>query len=230
MGGYKQVLAANDVVLWRNSDNVHQFYEYISTEVMEDFHVNSGIEYKDLDAIFPMLSNVNSILEVGAGSGRVLRFLQQHLPDKKVAAIEQVPAYCDSLNQHFGDYANIIQGDILTYQPHCKFECILQMWAGICDFNIGEQQRLLKKFADLLDEGGFAALESVLKSTESNHSEMVVTGDAEHQIKFGDGLINCYVADANLITKMARRAGFSSVTPLYYYPQGKKRIVYILKK
>ncbi len=224
------MLATSGVALWRNLDNVHGFYEYISTEVMETFHVSSGIGYRDLEVILPMLSDVSSILEVGAGSGRVLRFLQKYFPDKKVVAIEQVPVYYDFLVDHYGDYANIIHGDIMRYKPCCQFECILQMWAGICDFNINEQQALLNKFARLLKEGGFVAVESLLRSTESNHSQVIVTGASEHQIKYGEGLINCYVADTKLMIAMAKDAGFSTITPLYYYPQGKKRIVYIMRK
>ena len=85
-------------------------------QIQRDYYSRTAEEYDSghaerehivaghLLAAFIKLNNIRSVLDVGAGTGRAMRFLQEHCPDVSVKGIEPVSelreiAYCNGISE-----------------------------------------------------------------------------------------------------------------------------------
>jgi len=155
-------------------DNVKNalFYDSISLDLLPDFSVRGGLESGcDLDLIANYIAHVNSILEVGAGYGRVISNLFKRGYNKNLVAIERSKKFCDLLRQNYDGKLEIINADIKSFEYSRQFDLILWLWSGICDFSQEEQGDVLLKIAGFLKKEGVLVVDSLLPSTLPANAE-----------------------------------------------------------
>jgi len=88
-----------------NNDN-YRFYNKFSIEEFVKFSELAGLNtFTDLDLIRSKIEifNYDSILEVGAGSGRVIQYLLENNYKGKIIAIERNPVLYANLENKYGN-------------------------------------------------------------------------------------------------------------------------------
>ena len=98
----------------------------------------------------------NTILELGAGNGRLARALATF--EKEVTTIELVPEIVESAKQSYSDKVNSLCGNFYTIELVESFDVILYMDG----FGIGtdiEQIKLLKRIYNWLTEDGIGLID-----------------------------------------------------------------------
>jgi phospholipid N-methyltransferase len=147
---------------WRNADN-KEFYEKMPVSVLQESARATGMALnKDLHCLLPYIKNAESILEVGAGYGRVIDFILQEHPGSHITAIERCPQFFDFLSQEYRDPdVNLIYGDISSYAFKKKFDVVLWLWAGMLEFSQKEQARELNKCAGAIHRNGKIVVDAI---------------------------------------------------------------------
>ena len=84
---------------WSNLDNAH-FYENISIETMLEYAKKGGFDdCCDVQAIHYYLIGANLILDLGAGYGRAIKYLNKHFPNAKLTALERSSSFCAHMQE-----------------------------------------------------------------------------------------------------------------------------------
>jgi ubiquinone/menaquinone biosynthesis C-methylase UbiE len=132
-----------------NRDN-HPFYDQMSAEALSSFAQQNGfIPARDIELILSRLGFVpSSVLEVGAGAGRVVDALLAKLRAGKIFALERSPILLEHLQDRFvtDDRVEIIAGDVSSIDLP-EVDLTLWVWSGITDFGPEEQPVILSRLA-----------------------------------------------------------------------------------
>src|SRR5438552_4126970 len=164
---------------WNNKDNDH-FYDKSFIENVPYLINRSGLEAnQDLLAIKNKMMSATSILEMGAGYGRVIDFLIKNDYSGQISAIEKSNHLYELLQTKYSHQVNLYHGDIREFSIHGKFNLILWLWCGIADFNSEEQRQILAKLTSLLTQTGAIVIDTVqcpsdqIKQAKNQPSQMV---------------------------------------------------------
>jgi cyclopropane fatty-acyl-phospholipid synthase-like methyltransferase len=115
----------------------------------------------DIQNLEIYINKSDSILDVGAGWGRVLNYLIFHKKYKgKLYALERSQQFYSYLKREFANQVELYNEDIRTFSSHNKVDLILWMWAGIAEFNQQEQKQVIIRLASILCEGGYLIIET----------------------------------------------------------------------
>ena len=226
--GGQPMLAINETALWYNKDN-QTIYEHFNKGEIDRYYSNLGIGNKDLDALGPLIEQATDVLEVGAGSGRVVNYILEHHPEKQVVAVERVTAFYQNLEEHYGHRAVIVHSDIMQYRPRKTFDTILLLWAGICEFNLEEQENLVAHLSALQSDDGCLVIETMMSAYDSSNVTTIQQSN-DYLIERGDDTMHCHIPSLSAMQCMGAEAGYQSVTPLYYQSRDCKRVLYVLRK
>ena len=151
---------------WSNSEN-RKIYDQYDFNIVDSLLKRSGLGNNiDLELLQPYVIQSESILEVGAGLGRVLQFFIRNKFHGNLSAIEQSSSFCKSLANRFDKRVNIFQENLLEFHIQCKYSCILWLWCGVYDFNKDEQRDVLEKLVSSLEDDGILILDFVFVGTE----------------------------------------------------------------
>lgn len=139
---------------WSNSNSIVMYkkmpLDYFKNEATQG-GLNNGCDVK---AITKYIKNAKSILEVGAGYGRVLSHIIKKGFSGELFALEREIKLCRLLKKQFPQIP-IIHTDIRQFKIKYKFDLILWMWASLCDFSRTEQQPVLNNLVSHLSTNGF---------------------------------------------------------------------------
>jgi SAM-dependent methyltransferase len=148
---------------WNNDDNL-QYYENLPLETFQKYAQLAGLDtYCDLELIRPQIMQANSILEVAAGYGRVLDGLTQMGYQNRVVAIER----CAKSYQHLKTatekkpHIHAMHSDIRNFDSAEKFDLILFLWTGLCEFTSAEQFSILANLSCSLKPNAFIVVDSM---------------------------------------------------------------------
>lgn len=156
-------MSKNDLLIapWSNLNNI-EFYETLSPEYYYAVATQGGLDnYCDVNALLPYISKATSILEIGAGYGRVLKGILKTGYNKSLYAVERSRKACKYLVENFSNAAKIICTDINDFKPEDKFDLILWMWAGLCEFAKDEQLPALSCLLPSLNIGGHIIIDLI---------------------------------------------------------------------
>lgn len=141
-----------------------KFYETISHSHMIDLVKMCGLSSNaDLFYIKNYIKGANSILEIGAGYGRVIDFMLTINPHAQISAIEYSSTLCKILRNTFRDTINLIEADITKIRPKQlsgKFDLITWMWGSIIDIDSSERLKFIKKTYKALNNGGTLVIDA----------------------------------------------------------------------
>lgn len=139
---------------WSNSANI-SLYKNMPLSFYKKEAKQGGIDNGcDVKAIAAYINKANSILEVGAGYGRVLFHITKSGYKKELYAIERSNRMCKFLMRKFSYVAKIVCADIRSLEIDRKFDLILWMWASICEFSKNEQLSALAQLTKHLQTDG----------------------------------------------------------------------------
>lgn len=188
---------------WSNVNNGN-FYQKMR---FEDFFQNAiqggldtGIDVKNLEKY---ITNANSILEVGAGYGRVLTHILNLGYTGKLVAIERDKKFCQFLQSQFNSRADVFCEDIFDFKPNKKFDLILWMWGSICEFSKAEQLKVISQLASMLNKNGHLILDTIPIECASVNA----TALSPHYrvIKTHHGKDYCYLPSDDDIVQFAKK-------------------------
>lgn len=218
-----------DTKTWTNKDN-KAFYEKVPIGYFIDVATQGGLDDgNDILAIKHYIKNTGSILEVGAGYGRVIENLLKQGFCGHLTAIERNPVLCKHLQENFGEKIEIICHDILHTTLTNKYDLILWMWTGICEFSKDEQPLVINLLSNSLNANGLLVIDVVpIECTTQNsldkdkHNRIITTS-------YGNNY--CYLPDSSEIDEYARYSGLKQREIIAYQTKtNKTNYLYILEK
>jgi phospholipid N-methyltransferase len=198
---------------------------------LDEFYKNAVIggldSGKDIDVIMPYVNAAESILEVGAGYGRVLNHLITRGYKGKLSGIERSGKLCKWLNSQYQQRVMILKGSLMTITHQEKYDLILWMWTGLAEFSKDEQITGLKKMLQYLNPEGKIILDMV-PLTEKTLNTVALTVQ-EHIFETKYGTDHCYLPSEEEITGYAHAIGLNKVEKIAYKPLPERtRLFYIL--
>ncbi len=217
---------------WTNYDNC-DFYEKITVAGMRYFAETVGLASGcDLKNIVPFWQSANTILEIGAGYGRVISYLRANRFGKKITAIERSKALFRSLQKKFDNFDDSItlqHGDIHNSREITeKYDVIFMLWSGIADFPPIEQRELICNLRKKLNVGGKLILDTLPEDVTPTNMQASETERVFKQI-FNNSTVYTYSMTINEIDLIAKHARFHSVEHLSYYTDtNKQRMLHVL--
>lgn len=134
-----------------------KFYDAISHAHLHNLVKMCGLQANvDLLPLKNRIKNARSILEVGAGYGRVIDFMRAVNPSAKIDTIEYSHALCATLRSQYNDTVAIIETDLTKIKPKTlgKYSLITWMWGSIIDIDPTQRLKFLKKIYRALRVGG----------------------------------------------------------------------------
>lgn len=139
----------------------HDYYELWTPSVFLQYLKNAGLDnFCDLALCHDLLASAHNILDVGAGYGRAIHYIQDHFENKSITAIERSGIMCRYLRETFSeDNVTVLEQDIFDYQSDQQFDCILFLWASICCFTDQEIVVLLRQLKDNLVNTGYMIID-----------------------------------------------------------------------
>lgn len=218
-----------EISYWQNSDN-SEYYENIPVENLKDFAIRGGFENGcDIDLIFPYISESNSIIEVGAGYGRVLNHLLRKDYKGKLYAVERSKNLFEHLSCHFKNKVNLINADAKYLALVEKVDTILWMWSNISEFPKNEQEAVLNHLSQWLNPNGLLVVETILHTLVPKNVDLV---DGQSYIVYSEyGTAYGYTPSSEEIQVYANRIGFKNVNKISYKTDtGRERILHLLRR
>lgn len=214
---------------WKNADNIG-FYDEVSMEYWENYLSKSGPENGiDIQKITSYVTQAKTILEVGAGYGRVLDLLKQYEGDKQLTAIERSERMCQILREKFGHSIHLFEEDLLSFQTDNSFDLILWMFGGIANFSQQEQWQVLQNLQRHLQPQGSLIIECIASSDGLDHAAF--EKNQEYSITIDGSLLHVYIPCLVEIQQYAENLGFATCQCLpYYTSNGTQRNIYILSR
>jgi len=213
---------------WNNSDNA-AMYKKMPLKYFKQETIQGGLDNGcDVKAVTKYIKNAKSILEVGAGYGRVLNHVVKNTFRGELFAVEREPKLCAILKKRFPQIP-IISADIRKFKIKHKFDLILWLWASLCDFSQVEQLPILKNLVSHLNTNGFLILDLIPTNCKIinaiNHDKQNKTMRTPYGNNYGyfPSLeeIDLYTQKLNVLKK-------EIIT--YITKTNKKRHLYVLQK
>lgn len=207
---------------WSNCNNKN-FYKNMQLEDFYQGAIQGGLDTGiDIKHIQKYIRHASSILEVGAGYGRVLSHILNLGYTGKLVAVERDQKFYQFLQSQFYLQADIFCDDIANFSPDEKFDLILWMWAGICEFSKAEQAQIISHLANMLNENGYLIFDMV--PIECNSINAIELTPYNRIIETSYGKDYCYFPSDDEIMQYAQRAGlFCHENLIYYTNTNRKR-------
>lgn len=208
--------------MWSNDDN-DMFYDKISKATLMKFLERSGLEKNaDLQLIKEYIFSASSILEVGAGYGRVIEYLICNGFSGDIVAIEKCKKFYGILCDKFSSQAKIINVNLLDLKMEKKFDLILWLWFGILDFTESEQFIALKKLLQLLSPAGHIIIDTIYIDCEQKKIPLQLQ---RNQIMKADGLsLRRHIVSTEEIKNYAQKLNLNKITYFTYSTSEKNAI------
>ncbi len=216
--------------------NNREFYNRAG-EWLHSLSERKGIALgEDLRAIAPTLEPILKspsarVLEIGAGRGRVIRWLLTHFPQAKIIGVDQSERTAENLSDTFKSNTNvsILHQNILQLQLPQRVHLALWMWSGFAEISAEEKPKALQRVFENLLPGGAMVIDM---PREITGNEIIVHGDSgtvELQESFGT-LFAHLVSDKEL-KELAFKTGFLFHSLVQYETAtGIQRASYIFTK
>ncbi len=202
-----------------------RFYAALPLGTLDTFARLSGLETGiDVDCLYRegFLHKEESVLELGAGYGRVLHALLERGHAGKISALERNLQFFRFLQEHYPAVplyvTDLLSGDLPSADVG------LWMWSGIMEFSPREQQQVLFQLASAVHK---VAIDTPAVGAVSN----ATSTDGQHQeVSTGWGVIQTYLPTSSEISSFAQLAGFSFRMFPYQTTTQRHRVLYLLSR
>jgi SAM-dependent methyltransferase len=215
---------------WSNTDN-NAFYENLKAEGLKEIAENGGLASGcDIELLRPYWSKATSILEVGAGYGRVIDYLLKHDYQGKITAIERCDVLFQHLEKNYGTYNNIklLHADV-RYLDNLneQFDLILMFWSIIAEFLPIEQLDVIIKLSKLLKQKGKLIIDTMPDNVSPLNAKNLI--EQHYSMRVCEVDVNGYMCNRSEMKQYSLKAGFYNITYLVCQTDIKRqRWLYIL--
>ena len=213
---------------WNNNDNTN-FYEQVNfLHLIEAAHkagLASGCDILELKSYW---QNAMSILEIGAGYGRVIDCLLRFGCKSKISAIERSDYFFEILSSKYKNRIELIHKSLSgNHGITVKYDLVLFLWTGIYEFHPLEQRNLIKTLTNFLNKNGNLIIDTM--------GENIIPQDVKYRqrmykLTINSNSIRGYGVKHKEIKCYARSCGFKHVIHKPYVTQtGRRRAFHIIK-
>jgi SAM-dependent methyltransferase len=208
-----------NVSSWNNKDNIE----------FQDMAARGGLDSCcDVDIVYPFIEKTASLIEPGAGYGRVIGHLLKKGYSGKIYAIERSKKLFNHLMNEFQNKTELFNADIQTFTLPEKVDAILWMWCNISDFHKDQQLEIISHLAHWLKPEGIFVIETIShdivpKNATSNSGQT-------YAIETNYGTAKGYIPSSQEIETAARSIGFQVKKIPYTTPTDRSRIIHILSR
>jgi trans-aconitate methyltransferase len=212
----------------RFNDKNIDFYRNIKMDTFQHLAGVIGFDTSvDIDILFPIVKEASTLLELGAGYGRVIKALLHRGFKGKIIAVERVAELIDYLKQHIPELVVLQQQDIKHLQLNQEVEAITWLWSGILELSNEEQKETVKHLYTLLATNGVLILEIPRKVKYVG----VHIGDQKIKVEAEWGTLDAYLPRHEEMIAYSQAAGFTSIQCIEYQTNTQlDRSLYILRK
>ncbi len=224
----KQTANSNLSNHWNNDDNT-AFYEQVTPEGLKSIAEQLGLASGcDIEAIKPYWENAESILDAGAGYGRIIETLLRHNFTGKITAVERSKSLFDFLKNNFKNKVTTLQMNLYNcFQLKEKFDVIFLMWSGLLDFSSNEQSKIIQTLANLLNKNGKLIIDSM--PLHILPMKAVEIGEQSYSFLYCGNKAYIYKASKKEIHNYAQMAGLKITSHLTIKTEMQRiREIYIL--
>lgn len=214
---------------WNNEDNA-SYYEKVPIEEFRQYAIQGGFEKGcDINLIYAVIQNTQSLLEVGAGYGRVFNCLLERGYQGDLIAIERSENFCNYLRETFEDKVKVIQADAEKMELNFKVDVVLWMWSNISEWPKGEQFNILSRLVSLCKKpAGFFIMETIDPSVKPNNVSIYQENTYMAQTDYGR--VYGYNPTPDEIKAYAQRLEVLNFKQISYQTDtGRPRIIYIFE-
>lgn len=203
------------------STNNRAFYNQ-AEDWLEGLSERKGISHgEDLEAIKHALKGSLSdpsghVLEIGAGRGRVIRWLLEHFPTAKITAVDQSDRNAERLSEEFNAYSNVnvLRCNILELELQRKFSLALWMWSGFAEISSEEKPKAMERVFQSLIAGGTFVIDM---PREIVGVEKIVHGNGGVvQLQESFATLMAHLVTEEELKSMATKAGFEFIQTINY--------------
>ena len=212
--------------VWTNQSNNHM-YEDMPIKFFEDVAAQGGLDdCCDLKSIDHYIKPARSVLEVGAGYGRVLSYITKTYNKNHLSGIERNEKLYKFLVTKF-PHVKIILADINNFKAESKFDLILWMWGGLSEFSQYEQLHTFSKLISNLDKNGYLIFDTILPDCKTIQANNLNDGNYVIQTEYGNDFI--YLPSEQEISDYVKKLNVHLVEKIIYATKTKKkRHLYVL--
>ena len=216
--------------VWDNQKN-KTYYDTVDLSIQTGYAVRGGLsDHCDLKQIQHLVESANSILEVGAGYGRVLEYLIDTNYPGDITAIELSDQFFQTLAK-YQDHVKLLHGSVLdeTVLGNAQYDLILWLWSGISDFTHEEQKKVIHILTRRLVVGGTLVVEVL---AHDNVPLNAVTGTTQsYVIKANDATLYGYIPSPQEIVECAQAHEDLKVTHHHYQTDaGRNREMHFIRR
>lgn len=217
---------------WTNANN-QAFYEGIQPQGLAKLAHLAGLDTNcDLVLIDQYLKNAKSILEIGCGYGRVVDYLLQNKISANITAIERSSTFCNHVQKSYGKHIHLINADLRKVNLSKRFDVVLCLWSGLCDFGQDEQANMLKQFKKYMSNNGIL----IIDTPDDIYNKKIRNVNYTHRfnqyflIERPYGTVHIYVPTIEDMRQYIQEAGLKLLnTKKYVTVTSRSRVLYILK-
>ncbi len=226
-----EIKQKTDIPTWNNLTNQLNFYQKIPVlELLKQYAVEGGLESgADIDRAWNYIKNASTILEVGAGYGRVIKCLLARGYKGQITAVEHSEHMFKYMEENYRNKVNLFRENIVDFCHSEKFDTILWLWSGISDFTKEEQPAVMEKLFGLLQSGGTLIMDTFPCSAVPSNA--ITANNQTYTMKAMDCIASGYIPSPLEIKDYADHTGLVSVKPMEYVTStNRKRMLYIFTK
>ncbi len=210
-------------------DNI-DFYEKVPVQVLEKYASIGGFDdCCDVKLILPFLKKAASILDVGAGYGRVIDFILKEGLKAKITAVERSASLCKILQDRFSGRIDIHNEDIEAVGNIGVFDVVIFMWSNISEWLPDKKKLIIEKLSSFLDENGFLVIEIFIPDQKPLNSTHYDSRKYEAKTEYGN--VHGYNLTRQEVLDLIAESGLGSIKELPYKTKtGRERQLFICQK
>lgn len=212
---------------WSNKDNAN-YYEQVPVEVFRHYAIIGGFENGcDIDVVYDRIKDADSIIEVGAGYGRVLKSLLDRGYKGKLIGIERSANFCRYMHETLGTRAIIYHANAEDFVSPVLADVVMWMWSNISEWPKDQQCQMLKHVTQYCKPGGLIVLDTIshaITPLNANHYE------TQRYSAFTEyGNVEGYVPTVEEIDAYATNLNIKKVEHIPYVTStNRERIIHLL--
>ncbi len=215
-----------------NDKNI-DFYRKINIDKFKEIARLIGLDTKvDIDLIYPYIQSSKTLVELGAGYGRVIGALSEKKFEGQIIAFERSPELMGYLKTQFKDKSfdqklTLVESDFKHFSLPSKADAVLWLWSGFLELSESEQAASVKHIAENLTPNGVLVIEIPVEvkhiGTRTDHQRIKVETDW--------GTMDAYMPRYEELLMYAEMAGFEGVERIDYATATHlKRSIYVFRK
>ncbi len=158
----------------------------------------------------------HAALELGFGYGRVLRWLREKNPSKRIYGVDHSDRFCSMAKQNFqNDPGTILLNCLATeFKVSEPLDLALWMWAGFFELSKADKETAMKAVSANLIKGGQFVVE--FPDQIIGHESIEERQDGMIRVNTEFGNLNVFKGSASAITQLAEMVGFRLTVELSY--------------